>query len=82
MNNLRLNKVETSKWRANIVRFFLPLISMYLGQLGFTFQIENHVFSLLDFVPSTFLLGAMIFYIQSIALDYQKKLTAQNQENG
>lgn len=74
MDKLTLNKEDQNKWYRNILMFIIPVVTVYLGQLGITLQADSHMLSIKDFIPSSFVIGGAIVYLQSVLLDYLKKV--------
>jgi len=74
IDNVTLNKTDQNKWFKNILLFIIPVVTVYLGQLGIQLQADGHMLSLKDFIPGSFVIGGAIVYLQSVLLDYLKKL--------
>lgn len=71
-----LTPSDIEKWTNNAVTFLAPLGVINFGAIALTLQAPGHVFSVNDFVPSTFTLGAMALYIVNTMFDISKKLFA------
>ena len=74
MNNFTLTKYQQSKFLHNTLIFLAPLGAIYFGAIAFTLQLENHIFSFRDLMPSSFTIGAMVLYIINVLLDLSLKL--------
>ena len=68
----RLDSERLAKWWKNTITFLAPVIIIYLTSVVSNIQTAD--FSLLDFVPSNFVLGSMTLYLVNVTLDYLKKL--------
>lgn len=73
MNRLKLTTIQLHKWLTNVGVFLIPMFTNYLGYLGTVLMAEGHVFSFSDFIPNSFVMGGIAYYLQSILLDYGKK---------
>lgn len=74
LNKVTLSQPQQRKWNINALVFTIPLITLYLGILSGTISGEGHILSLKDFIPNSTFLGGAIVYIQSIIIDYGKKM--------
>ena len=74
VDKVTLSSTDQTKWLKNILVFIIPVVTVYLGQLGIQLQAEGHMLSLKDFIPGSFVIGGAIVYLQSVLLDYLKKL--------
>lgn len=68
---LGLKTIDFSKWVSNTIDFLAPVGVIYLGFVAT--QIADAGFVLQDFVPSNFVLGAMVLYIINVVLDFLRK---------
>lgn len=70
----RLNETEINKWSRNVLIFLAPLGIIYLGSVVVILQTPEHIVTFRDFIPSNFVVGAMVLYILNSVLDYLRKL--------
>ena len=74
MKNINLTREQRSKWVHNMLVFLAPLGVIYCGSVVMALQVEGHVFSLKDFIPTSFTIGAMVLYIMNTLYDLSRKL--------
>ena len=75
MENLKLNQPQQTKWKTNALVFLIPLATLYLGVVAANVLPQGHIVSLYDFNPvNAAFIGGVIVYLQSILIDYGKKL--------
>lgn len=72
-----LTQTQRSKWINNTLIFLAPLGVIYFGAVAYTLQLPNHVFSLNDFIPSSFTIGAMVLYVVNSLFDLSRKLAGK-----
>ena len=72
MDNLKLDKIDQRKWFDNLVLFLAPVGVIYFTNVAVFLGIDG--FSVQDFIPTNFMLGAMSLYIVNGLTDYLKKL--------
>lgn len=70
-----LIKQDWVKWRSNTLRFFLPVLTIYLGYVS---QNLNDGFSWMDFIPNTFVAGTMSLYIVNTLQDLITKYSNED----
>lgn len=71
---IKLNPFLESKWFHNLTIFLIPLVLVYITQVIGTLNIDGHVFSVYDLVPTRFTVGAGVLYIFNGIYDYLRKL--------
>lgn len=75
---MKLTREQKNKFLHNALVFLAPVGVIYFGAVAYTLQLEGHVFSFRDFVPSSFTVGAMVLYIVNTLLDLSRKLKESN----
>ena len=73
-----LNSQDLLKMGRNALVFLTPTLLLYLGQLSGVLS-EGVTLTLIDLIPSAFVIGAFEAYIISTAIDYLKKLNDGSQ---
>lgn len=78
MEDIKLvpNKTQFDKFKENLMLFLAPLGVIYISGVVGLLQLEGHVVSLKDFMPTSFQLGAIALYVLNSALDYLRKIKA------
>lgn len=62
------------RWGLNALIFISPAALIYLTQVAGALALDGHVFSLADFIPSNFTLGAIASWFVSTLIDFFRKL--------
>lgn len=68
----KLNKADIDKIRRNMLKFLIPAILIYLGQV--VLASSDNIVTLQDFIPTSFTMGGIVYYIASTLMDYLTKL--------
>lgn len=76
MNKLKLDKLPLKKWINNLLLFLTIPLSLYLVSVIGVVATPDHVFKLVDLVPSEFVKGGIVLWGLNTALDYLRKLRA------
>lgn len=74
LNQVKLSAPQQGKWFRNLLVFIAPVIVMYLTTIVGVISTDGHVFSLKDFIPTTFAQGGIVLWFLNTALDYLRKL--------
>ena len=74
MAQYKLNQVELHKFLLNAQIFIIPLVTQYCGMVGYNLQVDGNVIDITDFIPNSFVLGGMAYYLQATLMDYYRKL--------
>ncbi len=72
----QLNMADIKKWLHNTLVFFAPVALIYIGFV--ITNVSSDGISWSDFIPNNATIGAFVLYILNVALDFFKKLIADN----
>ena len=77
-----LNKVEFKAWQSNLIKFLIPLLVLYSGQItgalqfaGFEYTYQNLLSVLL---PTPVTVGGMLLYFFNAITDLSRKYLGDN----
>jgi len=73
-----LNKQKTVKWLANTAKFFLPLLTIYLGSVSAVISLNNNEFHSWMLWPTPAITGAIALYVINTSTDLITKFTSEN----
>ena len=75
---MELNKTDQKRRLKNLVIFLAPVAIIYLTSIYGIIQELNHLFSLKDFIPTTFTQGAITAYVLNGLIDLIRKFLTDN----
>jgi hypothetical protein len=71
-----LNSLDWRKWRDDVLYFLATPVMLYTSAILGIIQLEGHVFSFKDLIPSQFIQGGIVTYflmqVQNIARKWVK----------
>lgn len=70
------NRSDFQKWLRNVFIFAAPVVVLYLSFVSN--EITKDGLQMIDFVPNTIVLGAMILYVINTCMDFVKKYLKDN----
>lgn len=69
----KVNKQDLERWGVNMLKFLIPMSIIYTGSVIGIVQQDNHIFSLVDFIPTKFTQGAIALYFLNAIQDLARK---------
>jgi hypothetical protein len=72
----KFSTADLKNWVHNTLIFLSPVAIIYLVFVAANIELDG--FQLLDFVPDNIVIGAGILYLVNVALDFFRKLKADN----
>jgi len=70
----KLNRVDLKKWMKNLVKFFIPLFSLYVGSVSAKINAGQADVSIFFIDP--LVAGGMILYVLNALMDLAQKFVA------